>query len=157
MKFSKLALTWIFFLERSILRNNPEWHRDRRGVKHQLQTFFKYLECSTGWSTSWNQDCWQKYQQPQICRWYHSNGIKWRGTEELLDEGERGEWKSGLRFNIQKMKIMASGPITSWQVDGEKWKWWQILFSWAPRSLRMVTAAIKLKYICSLEEKLWQT
>ena len=109
-----------------------------------------------GWITSLNQDFQEKHQ-PQICRWYHSNGIKWRRTKEPLDEGKRGEWKSGLRFNIQKMKIMASGPITSWQVDGEKWKWWQILFSWAPRSLRMVTAAIKLKYICSLEEKLWQT
>ena len=43
-----------------------------------------------GWSTSWNQDCWQKYQQPQLCRWYHLNGRKWRGTKEPLDEGERG-------------------------------------------------------------------
>ena len=68
---------------------------------------------------SWNQDCQEKYQQPQICRWYHPNGRKWRGTKEPLDEGERGAWKSWLKLNIQKMKILASGLITSWQVDGE--------------------------------------
>ena len=46
-------------------------------------------------------------------------GRKQRGTKETLDEGERGEQKAGLKLNIQKMKIMASGPITSWQIDGE--------------------------------------
>ena len=51
---------------------------------------------------------------------------------------------------------MASCPSTSWQIDGEKWKQWQISFSWAPKSLQMVTAATKLKDPCSLEEKLWQ-
>ena len=45
-----------------------------------------------GWITSWNQNCRKKYQQPQIGRCYHSNGRKWRGTEEPLDEDERGEW-----------------------------------------------------------------
>ena len=54
-----------------------------------------------------------------MCRWYHPYGRKWRGTKQLLDEGERGEWKAGLKLNIQKTKIMASGPITSWQIDGE--------------------------------------
>ena len=49
---------------------------------------------------------------------------------------------------------MASGPITSWQIDGEKWKQWQILFSWAPKSPWMVIVARKLKDACSLEEKL---
>ena len=47
-----------------------------------------------------------------------SNGRKWRGTKEPLDEGERGQWKAGFKFNIQKIKIMASGPNTSWQIDG---------------------------------------
>ena len=64
--------------------------------------------------------------------------------------------KAGLKLNIQKTKIMASGPITSWQIDGEKRKQWQILFSWAPKSLELVTAAMKLKDGCSWEEKLWQ-
>ena len=55
-----------------------------------------------------------------------------------------------LKLNIQKTKIMASGPITSWQIDGETVR----DFSWAPKSLQMVTAAMKLKDACSLEEKL---
>ena len=53
--------------------------------------------------------------------------------------------KVGLKLNIQKMKIMASGPIISWQIDGEKWKQWQTLFSWAPTSLQTMTAAMKLR------------
>ena len=65
--------------------------------------------------------------------------------------------KAGLNLNVQKMKNMASGPITSRQIDGGKWKQWQTLFSWAPKSLQMVSAAMKLKDNCSLEEKLWQT
>ena len=65
--------------------------------------------------------------------------------------------KTGLKLDIQKTKIMASSPITSWQIDGEKWKQWQNLFSWAPKSLWMVTATVKLKDTCSLVEKLWQT
>ena len=64
--------------------------------------------------------------------------------------------KSGLKINIQETKIMTSGPITSWQIDGKQWKQWQSLFSYTPKSLQMVTAAMKLK-VSSLEEKLWQT
>ena len=60
--------------------------------------------------------------------------------------------KVGLKLNIQKTKIMASGPITSWQIDGETVKQW--LFFWAPRSLQMVTAATKLKDAYSLDGKL---
>ena len=65
---------------------------------------------------------------------------------------ERG--KVGLKFNIQKTKIMASSPITSWQIDGKQWKQWLTLFFWAPKSLQMVTAAMNFKDACSLEEKL---
>ena len=60
--------------------------------------------------------------------------------------------KAGLKLNIQKTKIMASGSITSWQIDGETWR--QTLLSWAPKSLQMVTAAMKLKDTYSLEGKL---
>ena len=59
--------------------------------------------------------------------------------------------KVGLKFNIQKMKIMASSPITSWQYMGKEWKQWQTLFWGAPKSLLMVTAAMKLKDAYSLE------
>ena len=62
--------------------------------------------------------------------------------------------KAGLKLNIQKTKIMASGPITSWQIDGEKV---ETMRFWAPKSLQVVTAAMKLKDTWSLEEKLWQT
>ena len=72
---------------------------------------------------------------------------------KLKEESE----KVGLKFNIQKSKIMASGPITSWQIDGKQWKQWETLFSWAPKSLQMGTAAMKLKDAYSLEEKLWAT
>ena len=65
--------------------------------------------------------------------------------------------KAGIKLNIQKTKIMASGPITSWQIDGETVKQWQTLSFWAPKSLQMVTAAMKLKDACPLEEKLWPT
>ena len=65
--------------------------------------------------------------------------------------------KAGLKVNIQKVKIMASGPITSWEIDGETMQQWQILFFRATKSLQMVTAAMKLKDTCSLEEKLWPT
>ena len=65
--------------------------------------------------------------------------------------------KPGLKLNIQKTKIMASSPITSWQIDGDTVETVTDLFSWAPKSLQMVTAAMKLKDACSLEEKLWPT
>ena len=61
--------------------------------------------------------------------------------------------KAGLKLSIQKTKIMASGPITSWQIGGETMET-ESLFSWALKSLQMVTAAVKRKDACSLEEKL---
>ena len=84
------------------------------------------------------------------------NGTKWRGSKEPLDESEKGEWKSGLKLNIQKTKIMASSPITSWQIVGETMET-DTFFSWAPKSLQIVTAALKIKDTCSLEEKQWPT
>ena len=61
---------------------------------------------------------------------------------------------AGLKLNIQKTKIIASGPITSWQIDGETMETVTYYFWGAPKSLKMVTAAMKLKVTCSLEEKL---
>ena len=68
----------------------------------------------------------------------------------LMKVTEESE-KVGLKLNIQKTKIMASGPITSWQIDGKQWL---TLFSWAPKSLQMVIAAMNLKDTYSLEGKL---
>ena len=72
---------------------------------------------------------------------------------EMNEESE----KVGFKLNIQKTKVMASGPITSWEIDGKQWKQCQTLFFGAPKSLQMVTADMKLKDACSLEEKLWST
>ena len=65
--------------------------------------------------------------------------------------------KVGLKLNIQKTKIMASGPITSWEIDGEAMETVRDYFWGAPKSLQMVIAAMTLKDACSLEEKLWPT
>ena len=73
----------------------------------------------------------------------------------LMKVKEKSE-KVGLKLNIQKMKIMASGPITSWQKDGETVETVSDFF-WAPKSLQIVTAAMKLKDAYSLEEKLRPT
>ena len=71
--------------------------------------------------------------------------------KSLLMKVKEENKKAGLKLNIQKTKIMASSPISSWQIDGEIKK---TLFSWAPESLQMVTVATKLKDTCSLEVKL---
>ena len=63
----------------------------------------------------------------------------------------------GLKFSFQKTKIMASGPISPWQIDAETMKTVSDLFSWVPKSLQMVTVATKVKDTCSFEEKLWKT
>ena len=74
--------------------------------------------------------------------------------KSLLIKVKEESEKARLKFNIQKTKIMASGLITSWQIDGDKVKSVTVLLSWAPKLLQMVTAAMKLKDTCSLEEKL---
>ena len=74
--------------------------------------------------------------------------------KSLLRKAKEESEKPGLKLNIQKMKIVASGPITSWEIDGETVEQCQTLFFWAPKSLQMVTAAMKLKDAYSLEGKL---
>ena len=86
---------------------------------------------------------WQKVKRNSKASWWN-----WKGESE----------KVGLKLNIQKTKIMASGPITSWQIDGETVETVsKTLFLGAPKSLQMVTAAMKLKDAYSLEGKLWPT
>ena len=104
---------------------------------------------------------WMKHKlEPRFAR-RNINNLRYADNTMLMAESE-GELKSllmkvkeehekpGLKFNIQKMKIMASGPITSWQIDGETTETVRDLFSWAPKSLQMVTVAMKLKDACSL-------
>ena len=72
--------------------------------------------------------------------------------KSLLVKMKEESEKAGLKLSIQKTKIVASGRIVSWQIDevGKQWKQWQTLFSWAPKSLQLVTVAMKLKDTCSL-------
>ena len=74
--------------------------------------------------------------------------------KSLLMKVKEESEKIGLKLNIQKTKIMASGPITSWQIDGETVETVVDFIFWAPKSLQMVTIATKLKDVCSLEQKL---
>ena len=91
-------------------------------------------------------------------RYANNTMLKTKSKElkSLLMKVKEEKGKVGLKFNIQKTKIMASGPITSWQIDGETVETVAdfFFFSWAPKSLQMVTAAMKLKDACSLGEKL---
>ena len=77
--------------------------------------------------------------------------------KSLLMKVKEEREKPGLKFSIQKTKIMASSLITSCQIEGKQWKLWETVFLGAPKSLQMVSEAMKLKDTCSLEEKLWPT
>ena len=77
--------------------------------------------------------------------------------KSLLMKVKEESEKVGLKLNIQKTKLMASGPITSWQIDGKTMKTERLYFWGDPKSLQMVNAAMKLKDAYSLEEKLWPT
>ena len=77
--------------------------------------------------------------------------------KSLLVQVKEENEKAGLKHNIKKTKIMASGPVISWQIDGGKVETETDFIFLAPKSLRMVTANMKLKDACPLEEKLWQT
>ena len=100
--------------------------------------------------------------------WRNINNLRYADDTTLMAESEE-ELKSllmkvkeesekvGLKFNIQKTKIMASGPITSWEIDGETVETVSDFIFWAPKSLQMGIAAMKLKDAYSLEGKLWPT
>ena len=111
------------------------------------------------WTThnphSKNQDCWEKYQQPQI--WYHSNGRKWRGTEEPLDEGERRMKK--LAWNSTLKKLRSWHPVHHFMANrrGKSRSSDRFYFLGLQNHCGRWLAAMKLKDTCSLERKLWQT
>ena len=79
------------------------------------------------------------------------------GIKSLLMKVKEESAKVCLKLNIQKTKILASGPITSWQIDGEAMETVGGFILGAPKSLQMVTVAMKVREVCSLEEKLWPT
>ena len=117
-------------------------------------------------STSWETLGWKKHKLESSAG-RNINNLRYADDTTLMAESEE-ELKSllmkvkeerekvGLKLNIQKTKIMASSPTTSWEM-GKQWRQCQTLFFWAPKSLQMVTAAMKLKDTYSLEEKLWPT
>ena len=113
---------------------------------------------------SWETLDWKKHKLESR----NINNLRYADDTTLMAESEeelksllmkvKGESKKvGLKLNIQKTKIMAFGPITSWEIDGKQWKQCQTLFFGLQKSLQMVTAAMKLKDTYSLEEKLWPT
>ena len=116
-----------------------------------------HMKFWAGWNSSWNQDCREKYQSPQICRWHHPNGRKGRGTKTPLHESKRGQWKSWLKTQHSKHPdrgIWSHHFVANrWGSNGNSNR----LYFLGLQSLRMVTAATKLKDACSLEEKLWPT
>ena len=125
--------------------------------EHKPELLQLIVEAQAAWSTSWNPDCRENTNK---LRYADDTTLMVENKEELksllLKVKEKSE-KVGLKFSIQKTKIMASSPITSWQIDGKTTENSDRLFLGAPKSLQMVTAAMKLKDACSFEEKLWQT
>ena len=114
------------------------------------------MKCQAGWSTSWNQVWQEKYQ---YLRYADDTTLTADSEEELksllMKLREESE-NVGLKLNIQKTKIMASGPITSWQIDGETMEKVRDFIFLGSKIIAVVTAAMKLKDACSLEEKLCQ-
>ena len=119
-------------------------------------------------STSWENAGLEEAQAGIKIAGRNINNLRYADDTILMGESEE-ELKSllmkvkvesekvGLKLNIQKMEIMASGPITSWEIDGEIVETVSDFIFWAPKSLQMVTAAMKLKDTYSLEGKLWPT
>ena len=112
--------------------------------------------------------CYKKYTPTPKIAGRNINNLRYTNDTTIMTESKQQlknllmnmkeeSGKAGLKLSIQKAKIMSSGSITSRQIDGKKWKQWQTLFTWDSKSQQIVTAAVKLKDACSLEEKLWQT
>ena len=113
----------------------------------------------------WNKEIdTQKFSQPakMLSKFFSTDDATFMAESKeelksfLMKVKEECE-KVGLKLNIQKTKIMASGLITSWKIDGETVETVSGFIFWAPKSVQMVTAAMKLKDTCSLEEKFWPT
>ena len=115
------------------------------------------MKCWVGWSTNWNQDWWENINK---FRYADDTTVIADSEEELkslLVRMKEENGNVGLKLNIQKTKIMASGPITSWEIDGETVETVADFIWGAPKSLQMVSVAMKLKDAYSLEGKLWPT
>ena len=142
-----------------------DWFKIGKGV-HQGYMLSSYLFNLSAEYLMWNASLDESQARIKIAG-RNINNLRYADDTTLMAESEEelrsllmkvkemGE-KAGLTLNILKIKIMVSSPITSWQIEGGKVEA-VTFFSWAPKSLWMVTAVLKLKGTCSLEEKLWQT
>ena len=119
----------------------------------QLICRVHHEKCWAGGSTSWNHIAGRNINN---LRYAYDTTLRAESEElkSLLMKVKEESENIGLKLNIQKTKIMASGPISSWQIDGETLETVTDFIFWAPKSLQMVTAAMKLKNACSLEGKL---
>ena len=104
-----------------------------------------HADCLARWVTSWNLDCQEKYQQPQICKWYHFNGRKGRGTRPL---DERGKWKWKQLSCVHSLRLHGLNSLEfskPQQIEGERWKQWQISSSLGLKSLWMMTCSHEIR------------
>ena len=139
----------------------------------QEKEYVKAVYCHPAHLTSMQSTSWETQVEEEAQAWIkiarrNINNLRYADDTTLMAESKE-ELKSllrklkvesekvGLKLNIQKTKIMASGPITSWETLGKQWKQCQTLFWGAPKSLQIWIAAMKLKGIYSLEGKLWPT
>ena len=152
-----------------VKKQQLELGMEQQTVFKSWKEYIKAVYCHPAYltymqSTSWEMLGWMKHTLESRFPRRNINNLKYADDTTLMAESEElksllmkmkeESEKVGLKLNIQKTKIMASGPITSWQIEG---KTVTDCFSWAPKSLQMVTAAMKLKDAYSLKEKLWPT
>ena len=149
-----------------VRKQQLELDMEQQTGSKQEKEYVKAVYCSPVYltymqSTSWETLDWKKHKLESINLRYADDTTLMAESEEelksLLMKVKEESKNVGLKLNIQKTKIMASGPITSWEIDGETVETVSDFIFWAPKSLQAVTAAMKLKDTCSLEEKLWPT
>ena len=132
--------------------------KNRADIKESIKKtrlWVYHMKCQAGWITSWNQDCWEKYQQPQTA---DDTTLMAESEEELKSlfigvkrRGKKLVWNSTFK-KLSSWHL----PITLWQIEGEKMETVADFLFGVPKSLQTVTAAMKLRLLLS-EEKLWQT
>ena len=167
--------TWPAFWEicKQVKKQQLELDMEQQTGSKSGKVYVKAVYCHPAYltsmqNTSWEMLGWKEAQDGIKIAGRNINNLRYADDTTLMPESEE-ELKSllmkvkeqsekvGLKLNIQKTKIMASGPITSWEVDGETVETVSGFMFWAPKSLQMVTATMELKDTYSLEGKLWPT
>ena len=133
-------------------QTGSKWEKEYIKAVYCLPACLTYMQ-----TTSWEMLGWRKHKLESRLLGEISVTSDMQMTLPLWQEVKEESEKVGLKFNIQKTKIMASGPITSWQIDEDIGTSVRLYFFWTPKSLQMMIAATKLKDTYSLEGKLWPT